>query len=131
VKRHLDILCVDDHVDTLKLIEIVLQMEGHEVYTATTASRALELMRERDFNLYVIDVMMPDGNGLELCREIRSHAQHVPIIVHTGKTRPEDRQAAYDAGATLHVAKPAGMEIIVDVADSIRNSMLAYNKASE
>lgn len=102
------ILIVDDDVDSLKLIGLMLQRSGYEVTAASTGLQALAKAEAERPNLIILDVMMPDMNGLEVCRRLRANAstQDIPIIMFTAKTLIDDKVKGFEAGADDYLTKP-------------------------
>ncbi|CAG0988099.1 partial Alkaline phosphatase synthesis transcriptional regulatory protein PhoP, partial [Anaerolineae bacterium] len=82
------ILVVDDDVDSLKLISLMLQRQGHEVISADSGLRAIEKASAEQPDLIILDVMMPDMDGYQVCRQLRSESRtrDIPIIMFTAKT---------------------------------------------
>jgi len=102
------ILIVDDDVDTLKFLRVLLTREGYEVVEAVNGTEALNLAQSIVPNLIVLDIMMPDIDGLQVTRELRSKplTAHIPILIFTAKNQLEDKVAGYEAGVDLYLAKP-------------------------
>lgn len=100
------ILCVDDHEDTSEMLTLLLAREDYEVVTAITMEEALKLAKTQDFDLYVLDKRLPDGSGLELCRQLAEATPDVPCIFYTGDAYETHRREAIAAGAEGYVAKP-------------------------
>ena len=107
------ILCIDDHRDSAEMLQLLLSQEDYEVLIATSMSEALELTRTEAFDLYVLDRRLPDGSGVELCRQLRVVAPGVPCIFYSGDTYELHRQQALDAGAEGYVSKP-NIEALID-----------------
>jgi len=101
------ILCVDDDQDTGVMLARLLRREGCEVVTVSTLAEALEMSRDKPFELYVLDVWVVEGNGAGLCRRIREAAPDAAIVVYSVASRKDDRQEALLAGANAFVEKPA------------------------
>ncbi len=99
------ILAADDDVELLALIGFTLRQGGFEVSTASDGAGALSAFAREAPHLVLLDVNMPVLNGLEVCREIRSHST-VPIMMLTVRDREEDLIAALDCGADDYVGKP-------------------------
>jgi two-component system OmpR family response regulator len=100
------ILIVEDNVRVGDVIARALRSDGHQVsLAATRASGAGELARS-SFELAIIDVGLPDGSGLDLCREARKGGIDLPILVLTARTGVDDRVAGLDAGADDYLGKP-------------------------
>jgi CheY-like chemotaxis protein/MinD-like ATPase involved in chromosome partitioning or flagellar assembly len=102
------ILIVDDEVDSLKLIGLMLKRHGYEVSVAETGGKALEKAESGNPDLIILDVMMPDMNGLEVCRRLRANPKtaNTPIIMFTAKTMIDDKVQGFEAGADDYLTKP-------------------------
>ncbi len=101
------VLVVDDDPDMLTLLNTMLRRNGYVVMRASSAELALHLVKSFMPNLFVVDVLMPDMNGFELCERIRQipHTANVPIIVLTALNTRKSRQQAIEVGANAFVAK--------------------------
>ena len=102
--RH--VLFVEDTADTRDLVEFSLQSEGFTVATAQTADEGLALARTKTFALILLDIGLPDKDGLELCREIRRFDQQTPILFYTAFAELLDQEEAAKAGAQGTLRKP-------------------------
>ena len=100
------ILCVDDHEDTSEMLQLLLAQEDYEVVTAITIGEALALAKSETFDLYVLDKRLPDGSGLELCRQLSAATPDVPCLFYTGDAYEVHKREAIAAGADRYVAKP-------------------------
>lgn len=102
------ILIVDDDVDSLRLIALMLQRHGYEVGAANSGNQALSKAEAEKPNLIILDVMMPDMNGLEVCRRLRANpnTNKIPIIMFTAKTLIDDKVKGFEAGADDYLTKP-------------------------
>lgn len=102
------ILVVDDDVDSLKLIGLMLERHGYKVERASSGGQALAKAEAERPNLIILDVMMPDMNGLEVCRRLRANAttNKIPIIMFTAKTLIDDKVKGFEAGADDYLTKP-------------------------
>ncbi len=101
-----EILFVEDSSDTRDLVEFGLEQEGFHVVTAQTALDGIRQARENDFALILLDIGLPDKDGLELCREIRSFDQRTPILFYTAYADLLDEEEAVKAGAQGCLRKP-------------------------
>ena len=99
------ILLVEDEPKTREMIALYLQREGYEVAVAEDGVRALEVAREREPHLVVLDLMLPRLDGLEVCRRLRETAQ-TAIIMLTARSTEDDKLAGLDLGADDYVTKP-------------------------
>jgi pilus assembly protein CpaE len=102
------ILVVDDDVDSLKLIGLMLQKQGYEVIAASTGSQAMQKAFSELPDLIILDVMMPDMNGYEVCKRLRANppTQSTPVIMFTAKTLIDDKVMGFEAGADDYLTKP-------------------------
>lgn len=100
------ILFVEDTRDTRSLVEFSLESEGFKVTTAETADEGLDLARTKNFALILLDIGLPDKDGLELCREIRRFDQRTPILFYTAFSNLIDEQETASAGAQGCLRKP-------------------------
>jgi CheY-like chemotaxis protein/MinD-like ATPase involved in chromosome partitioning or flagellar assembly len=102
------ILVVDDDIDSLKLIGLMLQRHGYDVSAANAGHQAIVKATAEKPDLIILDVMMPDMNGYEVCRRLRASAetQAIPIIMFTAKTLIDDKVAGFEAGADDYLTKP-------------------------
>jgi len=99
------ILLVDDEQSIQKLLAYPLRKEGYEVIPAVNGREALERVREGSFDLVVLDVMMPEVDGFEVCRQVRAQSS-VPIIMLTAKTEEFDKVLGLELGADDYITKP-------------------------
>jgi CheY-like chemotaxis protein len=102
------ILIVDDDHDSLKLIGLMLQRQGYEISIADTGQQALNKAHHEQPDLIILDIMMPDMDGYDVCRRLRhnSTTQAIPIIMFTAKTMVDDKVAGFEAGADDYLTKP-------------------------
>lgn len=100
------ILCVEDHKDTSDMLSLLLSQEDYEVVTVTTAEAARTLAVSREFDLYVLDNRLPDGDGLALCERLSAVTPDVPCLFYSGDAYEIHRLKAIDAGAAGYVTKP-------------------------
>src|SRR5262245_18217594 len=101
------ILCVEDDEDTCQLMICLLGLSHYEVRTAKTMTEGLKLAGAEEFDLYLLDNLLPDGTGLELCLRLRSLDSRTPILFHSGAVYEEDRKQALAAGAQIYLRKPS------------------------
>lgn len=102
------ILIVDDEIDSLKLIGLMLQRQGYDVAMAQNGQQALEGAISEDPDLIILDVMMPDMDGYEVCRRLREdeRTEGIPIIMFTAKSMVDDKVTGFEAGADDYLTKP-------------------------
>jgi DNA-binding response OmpR family regulator len=100
------ILVVDDDPTVLKSCQRVLEAEGFDVYLVPSADKALEAMRNDDFALLLVDIKMPQRDGIYLMSEIMKEWPNIPIIVMSGYDTEQTVQQAMETGAASFIAKP-------------------------
>lgn len=102
------ILVVDDEKDILELIEYNLSKNGYRVKTVTTGEEALELIKEEDYDLIILDLMLPGVDGLDICRMIKADKKKaaIPVIMVTAKSEEADKVAGLEIGADYYITKP-------------------------
>jgi len=117
------ILVIDDEPDLLELVRINLLQAGYRVETADSGRRGLELLRRSKPDLVILDLMLPDLSGTELCRQVRSDSElaRTPIIMLTAKADEVDRVVGFEVGADDYVVKPfSPRELTLRVAAVLR-----------
>lgn len=107
------LLIVEDNQDLLQLMTKLLGTD-YKVCTATNGKEAIEVVENKEIELIVSDVMMPEMDGIELCRYIKGHFEtsHIPIILLTAKYKEEDRVEAYESGADAFISKPFSLSVL-------------------
>lgn len=128
------ILIVDDDIDSLKLIGLMLQRQGYEISAASSGAQALTKASGETPNLIILDVMMPDMDGYEVCRRLRANpnTQGIPIIMFTAKTLVDDKVAGFEAGADDYLTKPTHpAELASRVKAVLARSAAKRSRASE
>src|SRR6476620_6939783 len=95
----MQLLVVDDHPEVLDLVSRALAREGHTVRGASTIEQAHAALQQRAPDVMILDVALPDGTGLELCRVLREAGNRFPILLLTAHGEVPQRVAGLDAGA--------------------------------
>ena len=122
------ILVVDDEKNLVKGMKFNLENEGYEVECAYDGTSALELAREGRFDLILLDVMMPEMDGLEACMKIREFS-NVPIIMLTAKSEDADKLMGFECGADDYLTKPFNiLELKARVRALLRRAGMAAQK---
>jgi CheY-like chemotaxis protein len=115
--RRLRILVAEDNHINQRLAVSVLQKMGHDVTTVETGTAALRVLEERSFDLVLMDVQMPEMDGLEASAAIRAweqtNGQHIPIIAMTAHAMTGDRERCLDAGMDDYVSKPISKQELI------------------
>jgi DNA-binding response OmpR family regulator len=119
------VLIVDDDPDIIRLVSYNLMQAGFEVVTAETGRQALEIAERRPPDLIILDLMLPDVDGMEVCRSLRAHesSTHVPIIMLTARSEEIDRVIGFELGADDYVMKPfSPRELVLRVKSILRRA---------
>src|SRR4030042_1569309 len=117
------ILVVDDDLDTLKLVGMMLQRQGFNIVAAINGAQALSKVTAEKPDLILLDVMMPDIDGFEVCRRIRAEPslKSTPILMFTAKTQVDDTAQGVQAGADEYLPNPTHpAELIAHVKAPLR-----------
>jgi len=102
------VLIVDDEPNILMSLDFLMRKEGYEVFVARDGSEAIEII-DRDLpDLLVLDIMMPNVDGYEVCQYIKNDKakQHIKVIFLSAKSKKEDIEKGYEMGADLYMTKP-------------------------
>ena len=111
-----NILVIEDEPDILKNLEYNLSREGFKVSSASSLSDAeKKLQNNNDFSLLLLDLMLPDGSGLDLCKKIKGNpeTESIPIIILTAKEDEVDKVVGFELGADDYVTKPFSVRELI------------------
>ena len=115
-----NILVVDDDKEIVGAIEIYLKKEGYNIIKAYNGNEALEKIKENDIHLIILDIMMPEKDGLETLEEIRKD-KSIPVILLSAKSEDYDKIGGLNQGADDYITKPFNpLELIARVNSQIR-----------
>ena len=118
--RETNILVVDDEKEIADLLEIYLISDGFHVKKAYSAMEGLKMLQEQPIDLVLLDVMMPDMDGITMCRRIRE-TNNIPIIMVSAKTQELDKIVGLTNGADDYVSKPFNpLELMARVKSQLR-----------
>jgi|SRR5215213_4466902 len=101
------VLYIEDHDDTRELVTLVLEQRSYEVVTGSTIKSGVALASSQHFDLYLLDSWLPDGSGLDLCRQIREFDKVTPILFFSAAAYEIDREKAIKSGAQAYLTKPS------------------------
>lgn len=104
------ILLVEDEENIRNVVKLNLEMEDFEVIETDNGKEAIRLFQEQHFDLLLLDVMLPEMNGFEICEQVRLSNTTVPIIFLTAKDTPQDRISGLKKGADDYLTKPFNLE---------------------
>ena len=117
------ILLVDDETELSDPLSRILLQEGYEVDIADNGATGMELAWQNQYDLLILDWMLPYKSGLEICRELRSHSFTTPVLFLTAKDTVDDRVNGLDAGADDYLMKPFELrELLARVRALLRRS---------
>lgn len=106
------IMVIDDDTAVTDLLSVLLKSHGFEVRATNNSAEGLGFVRDENFDLVILDLMMPEMDGWEICKEVRSFSQ-VPIIVLSALNDPSMVASVLDAGADDYLTKPTPSRILV------------------
>lgn len=104
------ILIIEDEKNIARVLELELKFEGYETGVAHTGSEGLIQFREQEWDLVLLDLMLPEIHGLDVLRRIRSSDENLPVILLTARNDVKDKVAGLDLGANDYVTKPFEIE---------------------
>lgn len=106
------ILLVEDNPHIMKINYTALMMEGYHILKAQTAAACLQMLREHDVDLIILDIMLPDGSGVDLCTRIKREFE-IPILFLSALGENEDIVAALRAGGDDYLTKPYDIGVLI------------------
>ncbi len=120
------ILYAEDNEDSRNLVSVMCEFSDMKVMTSKTVAEAWQLAQSERFDLYLLDSRFPDGDGLDLCRRLRSFAPLTPILFYSGNAYEDDKKKGLAAGANDYLTKP----YMGDLAETIRQNIERTQKLS-
>ena len=108
----------------------MLEQRSYEVVTGTTIKNGIALAGSQDFDLYLLDSWLPDGSGLELCRQIREFDKSTPILFYSAAAYEIDKAQALNSGAQAYLTKPSQPSELCKLIDSLIASHPRYHRAA-
>ncbi len=126
------ILLVEDEENIKDVIKLNLEMEGYEVVSTGNGKQAIKYFNEQHFDLLLLDVMLPEVDGFQICEQVRLTNMEVPIIFLTAKDTPMDRVAGLKKGADDYLTKPFNLEeLLLRVSNLLKRSSKAPSNTPE
>ncbi|MCP9964365.1 response regulator transcription factor [Actinomadura madurae] len=107
------VLVVEDEPSLADILRITLEFHGFRVLRAATGARAVEMARKHRPDLLLLDVMLPDGNGWQVCRTVRSEREDVPVVFLTARDAPADIVGGLALGGDDYITKPFNIDEVV------------------
>ena len=126
------ILLAEDEENIRDIVKLNLELENYEVVETDNGKEAVNLFREQHFDLIILDVMMPEMNGFEVCEQIRLNNTEVPVIFLTAKDTSQDRINGLKKGADDYLTKPFTLEeLLLRVQNLLKRSNRQAHDDSE
>ncbi len=117
-----NILCIEDHPDNMMLIRRLFRPDGYNLIEAKTGVQGLTIAENQDLDLVLLDINLPDIDGYEIARRIRSSSKpelaQIPIIAVTANAMKGDAQKALDAGCDVYMSKPINIVELIETVDA-------------
>ena len=129
-KRDVKILLVDDEPDILEIVGYNLKNEGYQVYTANNGLEALNSAKKITPNLILLDIMMPEMDGIETCEKIRAikSLENTLIAFLTARNEDYSQVAGFDAGADDYITKPIKPKVLISKVKSLLRRLKAESQ---
>lgn len=115
LKKNIKILLAEDNIINQRVAQTIFKNLGYEITIAQNGKDCVEKLKEKDFDIIFMDIMMPEKDGLEATAEIRSMGKNLPIVAMTANAREEDKTKAFNSGMNYYLAKPVRIEEIKEV----------------
>ena len=115
------ILIIEDEESLLKLETILLTVKGYEVCGVISGTDALKKINEERFDLILLDIMLPDIDGFEVCCRIKKdlRTSGIPVVMLTAKKSPDDQERGVACGASAYLTKPFKSAMIIEVIEKL------------
>ncbi len=126
---NLTLVLIEDEIKIAQMVKDYLEKEGASVFIAGNGERGIELVREKSPDLVILDLMLPDISGLEVCRRLRQE-KNIPIIMLTAKSQETERVVGLEVGADDYITKPFSLaELTARVRAVLRRSYVSKTEA--
>ena len=111
----MNILVIEDEPDIRKTLEYNISREGHTVLTAGSLHDAEKILQSQSLSLVLLDLMLPDGSGLDFCRKLKTNSktESIPVIILTAKDDEVDKVVGFELGADDYVTKPFSVRELI------------------
>ncbi|PLX15284.1 MAG: hypothetical protein C0597_09050, partial [Marinilabiliales bacterium] len=115
------VLIAEDEESNFKFLEMIIRKTAADIIWAKTGKQAINMVQENHIDLILMDIKMPEMDGLEAIKKIRSSNLQTPIVVQSAYAMPEDRNLSFEAGANDFISKPIGSERLLKIIDKHLN----------
>lgn len=124
------ILVVDDNPEIQEIIQVLLGGEGYLVETAGNGVKALEMLSQREYDLIILDIMMPGLDGYQTCRKMREES-NAPILFLSARTKDSDKTLGFSSGGDDYLAKPFSYNELISRAKALIRRYQVYRGKAE
>lgn len=124
------ILVVDDNPEIREIIQVLLGGEGYLVETAGNGVKALEMLSQREYDLIILDIMMPGLDGYQTCRKMREES-NAPILFLSARTKDSDKTLGFSSGGDDYLAKPFSYNELISRAKALIRRYQVYRGKEE
>ena len=124
------ILVVDDNPEIREIIQVLLGGEGYLVETAGNGVKALEMLSQREYDLIILDIMMPGLDGYQTCRKMREES-NAPILFLSARTKDSDKTLGFSSGGDDYLAKPFSYNELISRAKALIRRYQDYRGKEE
>ncbi len=133
VIAELTILLIDTNVEMLANIEAALKAEGFKVFVSINSNEAIQLVKQEHPNLILVDLLMPELDGIDICLELRQDEKlkNTLIVFHTETSEDYSQIAAFNAGADDYIIKPVKTRVLISRLKALLKRYIVYNQPSE
>jgi len=130
--KNRQLLVVEDDANIRRGIVDILESEGYEVSTAQNGAEGLKMFKQNKYDLVLLDLMMPEMSGYDVCKEIRKRDTQIPVLILTAKSQEIDKVVGLELGADDYITKPFGVkELIARVGAALRRAHVGGEGAPE
>jgi DNA-binding response OmpR family regulator len=127
-KEQESVLIIEDEDGIARILQLELEHEGYRVGLAKDGRTGIEMALSGEWDLILLDVMLPELNGIEVLRRLRQHDQRVPVILLTARNAVPDKVSGFEHGANDYVTKPFAME---ELLARVRNLLRIFRQSRE
>lgn len=122
------ILIVDDELQATTLLEMLLSSRGYQTVAVNESSEAIDVARESDPDLIILDLMMPEPDGFKVCRMLRADSRFMltPILIITALDDTDSRIVAFGAGADDYLIKPYNVDELVSIIKALLHEEIGH-----
>jgi len=124
MNESMKIVVADDEPNILLSLEFLMRKNGYQVFIARNGTEALEIATRERPHVVVLDIMMPDISGLDVCRQIMQQPEnaHTKVIFLSAKSKEVEIQKGYEAGAVLYITKPFSTRVLMQKINELASS---------